>query len=70
MKNQQLKNTTFLFQDAIKKVFSRVYEGIKCSESITKYISNFYIENLLTYSNEKTMIAWSFLLFPQKKGGK
>lgn len=39
---------TFLFKDVIKKVFSRVYEGFKCSESITKYISNFYIENLPT----------------------
>lgn len=48
MKNQLWKNATFLFQDA-EKVFCRIYEGFKHSESITKYISNFYMENVLTY---------------------
>lgn len=68
MKNQLWKNTTFLFQGIIKKVFSKVYEGFKCSESITKYISNVYVENLLTYSYGKTTIACGFSLFSQNKG--
>lgn len=70
MKNQLWKNTTFLFQGVIKKVFSKIYEGLKCSETITKYISNVYVENFLTYSYERTTIACGFSSFSQNEGRK
>lgn len=69
-KESAVEEYHFFMPRCYKKVFSRVYEGFKSSESITKYISNVYVENLLTYSYEKTTIAWVFLLFPQNKGRK
>lgn len=60
----------FLFQDDIKNYSVGFKTDLfKCSDSVSEFCNNFYIENLLKYSIAETMTVYFLLHFLRTKVG-
>lgn len=63
MKNKLWKNEFFVLRCHKKKKYpvGSKKDLFICSESVTEFSNNFYMENLLTYSSAETMTVYYFL---------